>query len=124
MAPAESAERGSVLHRLVPAVKAATAVQRGYFLALMERAPHFRLWLVPKMNDGEVGHLAQQSLLTASHSAAEAMSRQIRKQFEQPWRGIETRWQAPSSMGWRWRGCPVATEDLVPRPAARTPAGR
>jgi pimeloyl-ACP methyl ester carboxylesterase len=30
---------GSLLHRLVPAVKAATGVERVYFLALMERWP-------------------------------------------------------------------------------------
>ena len=86
MTPTESAELGSILHRLVPAVKAATGVQRVYFLALMERAPHFHLWLVPKKNDGElqgVAYLAQQPPLTASYSAAEAMSRTIREQFEQ-----------------------------------------
>ena len=52
----------------------------------MERAPHFQLWLVPKKNEGElrgVGYLAQQPPLTASYSAAEAMSRKIREQFEQ-----------------------------------------
>lgn len=54
MNPDELAELGSVLHRLVPAVKAATGVQRVYFLALMERAPHFHLWLVPKENVGEL----------------------------------------------------------------------
>ena len=86
MTPEESAELGSVLHRLVPAIKAATGVQRVYFLAVMERAPHFHLWLVPRKNDGElrgVGYLAQQPPLTASYSAAEAMSRKIREQFEQ-----------------------------------------
>ena len=86
MTPTESAELGSVLHRLVLAVKAATEVQRVYFLALMERAPHFHLWLVPKKNEGElqgVDYLAQQPPLTASYSAAEAMSGQIREQFEQ-----------------------------------------
>jgi diadenosine tetraphosphate (Ap4A) HIT family hydrolase len=86
MTPTESAELGSVLHRLVPAVKAATGVQRVYFLALMERAPHFHLWLVPKKNEGElrgVEYLAQQPPLTATYSAAEAMPRKIRKQFEQ-----------------------------------------
>jgi hypothetical protein len=74
------------LNRLVPAVKAATRVQRVYFLALMGRAPHFHLWLVPKKNEGElrgVDYLAQQPPLTASYSAAEAMSRKIREQFEQ-----------------------------------------
>ena len=54
MTPTESAELGSVLHRLVPAVKAATGVERVYFLALMERAAHFHLWLVPKKNEGEL----------------------------------------------------------------------
>src|SRR6202042_2406470 len=86
MTPAESGELGSVLHRLVPAVKAATGVQRVYFLALMERAPHFHLWLVPKKDEGElpgVDYLAQRPPLTASYSAAEAMSRQIREQFGQ-----------------------------------------
>ena len=86
MTPAELAEFGSVLHRLVPAIKAATEVQRVYFLAVMERAPHFHLWLVPKKNKEElkgVAYLAQQPPLTASFSEAEAMSRQIREQFEQ-----------------------------------------
>jgi diadenosine tetraphosphate (Ap4A) HIT family hydrolase len=86
MTPAELAEFGSNLHRLVPAVKAATGVQRVYFLALMERAPHFHLWLVPKKNEGElrgVAYLAQEPPLTTSYSAAEAMSRKIREQFEQ-----------------------------------------
>jgi diadenosine tetraphosphate (Ap4A) HIT family hydrolase len=86
MTPAESAELGSVLPRLVPAVKVATGVQRVYFLALMERAPHFHLWLIPKKNEGElrgVDYLAQLPPLTASYSAAEAMSRKIREQFGQ-----------------------------------------
>jgi diadenosine tetraphosphate (Ap4A) HIT family hydrolase len=62
MGPDELAELGSILHRLVPAVKAATGVQRVYYLALMERAPHFHLWLVPKKDQGElrgVDYLAQ-----------------------------------------------------------------
>jgi diadenosine tetraphosphate (Ap4A) HIT family hydrolase len=86
MTPTESAELGSVLHRLVPAIKAATGVQRVYYLAVMERAPHFHLWLVPRKNEGElrgVAYLAQQPPLTCSYSAAEAMSRTIRKEFEQ-----------------------------------------
>jgi len=86
MTPAELAELGSILNRLVPAIKAATGVQRVYFLAVMERAPHFHLWLVPKKNEGELrgaAYLAQQPPLTASYSAAEAMSRKIREQFEQ-----------------------------------------
>jgi diadenosine tetraphosphate (Ap4A) HIT family hydrolase len=85
MTPAESAELGSVLHRLVPAIKAVTGVQRVYYLAVMERAPHFHLWLVPRKDEGElrgVAYLAQQPPLTSSYSAAEAMSRKIREQFE------------------------------------------
>ena len=35
MTPTELAELGSILHRLVPAIKAATGVQRVYFLAVM-----------------------------------------------------------------------------------------
>jgi diadenosine tetraphosphate (Ap4A) HIT family hydrolase len=85
MTPTESAELGPLLHRLVPAVKAATGVERVYYLALMERAAHFHLWLVPKKDEGElrgVEYLAQQPPLTASHSEAEAMSRKIRAEFE------------------------------------------
>jgi diadenosine tetraphosphate (Ap4A) HIT family hydrolase len=85
MTPTESAELGSLLHRLVPAVKAATGVERVYFLALMERVAHFHLWLVPKKDEGPlrgVDYLAQQPPLTASHSAAEAMSRKIQAEFE------------------------------------------
>jgi hypothetical protein len=85
MTPTESAELGPLLHRLVPAVKAATGVERVYFLALMERAAHFHLWLVPKENQGElrgVAYLAQQPPLSASLSAAGAMSRKIRTAFE------------------------------------------
>jgi diadenosine tetraphosphate (Ap4A) HIT family hydrolase len=37
MTPTESAELGSVLHRLVPAVKAATGVERVYYLARIHR---------------------------------------------------------------------------------------
>jgi diadenosine tetraphosphate (Ap4A) HIT family hydrolase len=86
MTPAELAEVGSVLNRLVPAIKAATGVQRVYFLAVMERAPHFHLWLVPKKDEGDlrgVAYLAQQPPLTTSFSEAEAMSRKIREQFGQ-----------------------------------------
>jgi diadenosine tetraphosphate (Ap4A) HIT family hydrolase len=86
MTPTELADFGSVVHGLVPAVKAATGGERVYLLALMERAPHFHLWLVPKKNEGELrgmAYLAQQPPLTTSFSAAEAMSRKIREQFEQ-----------------------------------------
>ena len=86
MNPAELAEFGSTIHRLIPAIKAATGVQRVYYLAVMERAPHFHLWLVPKKNEGDllgVAYLAQQPPLTTSFSEAEAMSRKIRELFEQ-----------------------------------------
>src|SRR6202522_1155926 len=86
MTPTEGAELGAVLHRLVPAIKAATGVQRVYYLAVMERAPHFHLWLVPRKDEGDlrgVAYLAQQPPLTTSFSEAEAMSRKIREQFGQ-----------------------------------------
>jgi diadenosine tetraphosphate (Ap4A) HIT family hydrolase len=85
MTPAASGELGSVLHRLVPAIKAATAVERVYYLALMEKVAHFHLWLVPKKGDGDprgVLYLAQQPPLTSSHEDAEAMARKIRAGFE------------------------------------------
>jgi protocatechuate 3,4-dioxygenase beta subunit len=59
--------------------------QRVYLLAVMERAPHLHLWLVPKKDEGELrglAYLAQQPPLTASFTAAEATSRKIREQFE------------------------------------------
>ncbi len=85
MTPTESAELGSILHQLVPAIKAATEVERVYYLALMEKVAHFHLWLVPKKDESSlrgVEYLAQQPPLTASHSEAEAMSRKIRAEFE------------------------------------------
>jgi diadenosine tetraphosphate (Ap4A) HIT family hydrolase len=85
MTPTESAELGPLLHRLVPAVKAATGVERVYYLALMERAAHFHLWLVPKQKDSEllgVAYMAQQPPLTASLSEAEAMTQKIRAEYE------------------------------------------
>jgi hypothetical protein len=53
----------------------------------MERAAHFHLWLVPKKNEGGllgVAYLAQQPPLTASLSAAEAMSKKIQAEFDAP----------------------------------------
>src|ERR1700727_1794370 len=47
MAPEELAEFGSVIHRLIPAIKAATGLQRVYYLAVVGRAPHLPLSLVP-----------------------------------------------------------------------------
>jgi hypothetical protein len=78
MTPEEIGDFGPLLHRLVPAVKAATGVERVYYLALMERAAHFHLWLVPKMDEGElvgVAYMAQQPPLTASLSDAEPCRR-------------------------------------------------
>jgi diadenosine tetraphosphate (Ap4A) HIT family hydrolase len=84
--PTESAELGSILHRLVPAIKVATAVDRVYYLAVMEHSPHFHLWLVPRKGEGElrgIEYLAQQPPLISSFSAAEEMSRKIRAEFDQ-----------------------------------------
>lgn len=85
MTPLESAELGSVLHRLVPAVKAATGVERVYFLALMDRVAHFHLCLVPKKDVGALRgaeYLAQQPPLTATRDEAETMSRKIRADLD------------------------------------------
>jgi diadenosine tetraphosphate (Ap4A) HIT family hydrolase len=84
MAPTESAELGSTLHRLIPAIKVATGVERVYYLAVMENAPHFHLWLVPRKGEGDlrgVAYLAQRPPLTCSFSDAEAMSRQIQAEL-------------------------------------------
>jgi diadenosine tetraphosphate (Ap4A) HIT family hydrolase len=86
MTPAESAELGSILHRLIPAIKAATGVARVYYLAVMEHSPHFHLWLVPRKGEGDLRgleYLAQQPALTSSYGAAEEMSRKIRAAFDQ-----------------------------------------
>jgi diadenosine tetraphosphate (Ap4A) HIT family hydrolase len=85
MTPDEIADFGPLLHRLVRAVKAATGVERDYYLALMERAAHFRLWLVPNEDVGDlrgVAYMAQQAPLTASLSDEEAMTQKIRAAFE------------------------------------------
>jgi diadenosine tetraphosphate (Ap4A) HIT family hydrolase len=85
MTPTESAELGSILHRLIPAIKAATGVERVYYLAVMENAPHFHLWLVPRKGEGALRgleYLAQRPPLTSSFSDAEAMSRKVRAEFE------------------------------------------
>jgi hypothetical protein len=53
---------------------------------VMERAPHFHLWLVPKKNEGEgvgAAYLTQQPPLTSTYSDAEAASIKIRELFNQ-----------------------------------------
>jgi diadenosine tetraphosphate (Ap4A) HIT family hydrolase len=84
MTPAELVEFGSILKRLVPAVKAATGAHRVYFLALMERVPHFHLWLVPKQKQGRLkgaAYLARHPI-PATKKEAEAMARKIRRQYD------------------------------------------
>ena len=86
MTPEELSEFGSVIHRLIPAIKAATGVQRVYYLAVMEHAPHFHLWLVPKKDEGQglgAAYLSQQPPLTTTFSEAEAASIKIRELFDQ-----------------------------------------
>jgi hypothetical protein len=68
----------------VPAVKAATGVERVHYLALMERVAHFHLWLIPKKDEGDVrglAYMAQQPPLTASLSESEAMSQRIKAEL-------------------------------------------
>ena len=84
MSPAESTEFGSILKRLVPAIKYVTDAHRVYMLAFMEHSPHFHLWLVPKKKGGSVrglDYLARPAVAT-SHSAAVAISKKIEKRFE------------------------------------------
>jgi diadenosine tetraphosphate (Ap4A) HIT family hydrolase len=85
MAQGENADLGSILRRLVPAIKVATGVERVYYLALMEKVGHFHLWLVPKKGDGDprgVEYMAQQPPLTATQAEAEKMVGQIRTAYE------------------------------------------
>jgi diadenosine tetraphosphate (Ap4A) HIT family hydrolase len=80
MTPAEYGDFGLLVHRLVPAVKEATGVERVYYLALMERVAHFHLWLVPKKDIGDlrgVDYLAQNPPLTATYDEADAMAQKI-----------------------------------------------
>jgi diadenosine tetraphosphate (Ap4A) HIT family hydrolase len=83
MTPAESAELGSILSRLVPAVKFATGPHRVYFLALMERAPHFHLWPVPKQKGGRLRGAAYPAKPRgpATSMAAAAIPKRIRRRF-------------------------------------------
>ena len=86
MTATESAELGSILHRLIPAIKAVTGVDRVYYLAVMEHSPHFHVWLVPRKGEGPLrglAYLAQQPPLTSTYSDAEAASIEIRELFNQ-----------------------------------------
>ncbi|MGC2174291.1 MAG: hypothetical protein WA614_02375 [Acidimicrobiales bacterium] len=85
MTTTDSTELGSILHRIVPAIKAATGVDRVYYFAIMEHAPHFHLWLIPRKVDSELrgpAYLAQQPPLSATFADAEAMAKKIRAGFE------------------------------------------
>jgi diadenosine tetraphosphate (Ap4A) HIT family hydrolase len=84
MTSEESVELGGILKRLVPAVKFATGAERVYVLALMERAPHFHLWLVPKKSGARLRGLAYLAKRPTppSSRAAEATSKKIRARYE------------------------------------------
>jgi hypothetical protein len=85
MTTTESRELGEILQRLLPAVQSATGVERVYYLALMERAAHFHMWLVPKREIGDlrgVDYMAQRPPLTTSLSEAAAMAEKIRAAFD------------------------------------------
>jgi diadenosine tetraphosphate (Ap4A) HIT family hydrolase len=85
MTPAESTELGSILKRLVPAIKDVTGAHRVYYLALMERAAHFHLWLVPKKKGGKLRGVLYMAhpVVSASLRAAEAISKKIGQRFGQ-----------------------------------------
>jgi diadenosine tetraphosphate (Ap4A) HIT family hydrolase len=84
MTSAESAEFGSIMRRLVPAVKAVTGAHRVYYLSVNEHAPHFHLWLVPKNKNTKLEPLPFLSRRPAAamKSGAEAISRKIRRQLD------------------------------------------
>ncbi|HEV7957916.1 MAG TPA: hypothetical protein VGP11_00495 [Acidimicrobiales bacterium] len=85
MTRAESDEFGSILHRLVPAIKAVTSVERVYSFAIMEHAAHFHLWLIPRKIDSALrgpAYLMQQPPLSTTFNDAEAMAKKIRAGFE------------------------------------------
>jgi diadenosine tetraphosphate (Ap4A) HIT family hydrolase len=83
MTSAENAEFGSILRRLIPAIKEVTGAPRIYYLAFMEHAPHFHLWLVPRKEGGRVRGLPYlaRPAIPASHRAAEAIAKKIEKRF-------------------------------------------
>lgn len=84
MTPAELAEFGSIMKRLVPAIKSATGAHRIYFLSVNEHVPHFHLWLVPKKKHTALEGIAflARRPVPATKSKAEAMSRKIRTLFD------------------------------------------
>ena len=83
MTSAESTEFGSIMRRLVPAVKAVTGAHRIYFLSVNEHAPHFHLWPVPKKKNTTLEPLPFLSRrpVPATKSGAETMLRKIRKKL-------------------------------------------
>jgi diadenosine tetraphosphate (Ap4A) HIT family hydrolase len=86
MTSAESTEFGSIMKRLVPAVKAVTESDRIYYLSVNEHAPHFHLWLVPKLKNTKLEPLPflSRHAVPATKSGAAAISRKIRKQYDRP----------------------------------------
>jgi diadenosine tetraphosphate (Ap4A) HIT family hydrolase len=84
MVSAESTEFGSIMRRLVPAVKAVTGAHRIYFLSVNEHAPHFHLWLVPKKKNTTLEPLPflPRRSVPATKSGAETISRRIQKRFD------------------------------------------
>ena len=54
MRDSEAGELGRILSRLYPAIKKATGAVRIYSLSMMEGAPHFHLWLVPRTKKAKV----------------------------------------------------------------------
>jgi diadenosine tetraphosphate (Ap4A) HIT family hydrolase len=86
MTSAESTEFGSIMRRLVPAVKTVTGTDRIYYLSVNEHAPHFHLCLVPKLKNTKLEPLPflSRRAVSATKSGAAAISRKIRKQYDRP----------------------------------------
>lgn len=79
----EGAELIEMLRKLFPSMKKATGADRIYSVAMMDGAPHFHLWLVPKRKGGRlrgVGYLASRHT-PPTRKAAEEVSREIKSDF-------------------------------------------
>ena len=79
MSKEECAELFELMRRLFPLKKASDA-ERIYSLAMMDGAPHFHLWLIPRKRGGRfkgVRYLAKNDTTTAK--AAETVVRKIKR---------------------------------------------
>lgn len=80
MSKAEGVELFSLLRKLFPLMKKEANAERIYSVAMMDGAPHFHLWLVPRMKNARlrgVGYLAKDQV--ASERATKKIVLQIQR---------------------------------------------